>query len=433
MNKLLLALLFSVMSFSAHADIKVQQVKTAVADALLIEDGSLPLISVQLTFKGAGVVTDTEPLLGRGRIAHAAMSEGAGNMNARTFSETLDFHAIKLSNSIGLDHAAISMTTLSEHKDTAFKLMGMMITKPRYELDDVLRIKQEYLTDLKQLREKPSYILQKTFNQKAFDAHPYGRMHYGDDASIAKIMPDNLHAYSKKFFARDNLIISVSGDVNAEELKQLIDKHLSGLSEKAEVVALPDVALKTQAEPLFIDAPYPQTSIQIAMKGISRKDKDFYPAYVMNHILGGSGLAARLGQAIRQERGFTYSVGSYLSMNDAAQWIGVNFSTQNATAKEALNVAKAVVALGGEKGFTASELQDAKSNITGSFPLDLDSNAERVSYLDMMQLYDLGVNYLDKRNAYIDAVTLEQVNKVAADYLQTKNTLSILVGNTKEQ
>ncbi len=433
MNKMIAFFTLCLISFSAHADINVQQVKTDIADALLIEDSTLPIISLRLTFKQAGVITDPETLAGRGRIAHAAMSEGAGELDARAFAEKLDFHAIKLGSSIGLDHASVSLATLSQHKETAFELMGLMLTQPRYEKQDVQRIKDEYLTNLKQLKEKPSYLLSQKFSETAFGKHPYSRNYYGDEASVTRISQKDLKEYNASYLAKDNLIISASGDISADELQALVNKYLSGLPEKAKATSLETVALHTPEEAIYVDASYPQTSVQIALPGIKRSDEQFYAAYVMNHILGGSGLAARLGHAIRQERGLTYSVGSYLSMNEAAQWIGVNFSTQNATAKEAVKIAQDVIALAGNKGFTADELKDAKSNITGSFPLNLDSNAERVGYLDIMQLHDLGLDYLDKRNDYINAVTLQQVNNVAEHYLQTKNNLTLLVGNTKEQ
>lgn len=433
MNKIIgLLIIFSCLSFSAHADITVKHVKTDIANAWLIKDTTLPIISVKVTFKHAGVITDPQNLLGRGRIAHAAMMEGAGDLDARRFAEKLDFHAIKLGSSIGLDHASISLTTLTEHKNTAFELLGAMIISPRYNNEDVQRIKDEYISNIKQLKEKPSYLLSQAFKRHGFGEHAYGRDYYGDEASINRISPKDLHAYNQKFFARDNMIISVSGDITPDDLRKLLNKYLSELPDTSQKQDIQQVVLNTNHDTIYVNAPYPQTSVQISIPGIARSDKQFYAAYVMNHILGGSGLAARLGKAIRQERGLTYSVGSYLSMNDAAQWIGINFSTQNATAKEAVDVAYDVINRAGEKGFSEAELNDAKSNITGSFPLNLDSNAERVSYLDIMQLHNLGLDYLTKRNSYIESVTLEDVNKVAAQYLQTKNHLTLLVGNTKE-
>lgn len=426
---LMLAMLFAVPSFA----VTVKEVDAEGARAWLIEDHTLPIISLQLTFKGAGSVADAKGKEGLAYLTSLLLSEGAGKYDARAFNEELDFYAIRLGVSAGRDHVNVSMDMLSEHKEKAFALLGAMLSEARFDKADIKRIKAEHLNGLKALQERPSYLVGEAFYGHGFAGHGYAHSPYGSAESITAITRDDMKGYAAKALAKDNMVMSVSGDVTDKELQALLAKNFADMPDAYQLAQAPKHhALRMADAPIHVEKPLPQTTLKIAYAGIKRDDKDFYAAYIMNHMLGGSGLAARLGQAIRQERGLTYSVGSHLAIMEHSEWLSIGFATKGDSAKEALGVAQQVVKNAGKKGFTQAELDDAISHITGEFPLNMDSNSERASYLSLMQLRNLGKDYLDKRNHFMAQVTLTQVNEVAKKLLSSDNTLIILVGEINE-
>lgn len=428
MKYLLLALLL--VSAPAHA-VSVRDINADNVKAWLIEDHTLPIISVQLTFQQAGSITDGDAH-GRAYLASLSLTEGAGQYDARAFNEELDYYAIRLGVSAGRDNVSVSMDVLSEHADKAFALLGTMLTKPHFDEDDGQRIKAEHLSNLARLQERPSYLVSRAFYGAALAGHAYVNSPYGAIESIPAITSDALRDFTKSYLAKDNLVISVSGDIKADALEALLQKHLGDLPEKAQPVNVEHQDVAFADEAVTVQKTLPQTSIKIAYPGIARQHEDFYAAYVMNHILGGSGLAARLGQAIRQERGLTYSVGSSLNMPEHSEWLSIDFSTKSDSTAEAVQVAKDVVAKAAAEGVTQEELDAAISNITGQFPLNMDSNNERASYLTSMQINNLGKDYLDKRNAIMAQVQLKLVNKVLKELLGAGKQLTILVGDMNE-
>ncbi len=411
-----------------RASPSIQEIEASGLKAWLIEDKSQPLFSLQLIFKGAGSRSDPKPLQGRAMFSSALLDEGAGDLEALAFQRALDEKAIELSFSTDEDALIINLRSLSENKEEALRLLGLALTKPRFDEDAIARKRALALSTLKQAKTNPRYLLRERFRTLAYPDHPYGYDDMGNEASLKQLKRSDLQQYVASLLAKDNLIISVAGDINANTLKSLLDTSLGGLPAKAMLVNVTPTAIQSLQTLEIVSQPIPQSMVLFSTPAIGRNDPRFMAGYVLNHIIGGDTLTSKLGTAIREERGLAYSVNSYLDpMDYSASWGGM-FSTRNEQAGEAFNALKQVAASIQAQGVSADDLAKAKSYLTGAFVRSLDTNAELANYLSLMQRFELGKDYLATRNDKIDAVSLDDVNQLAKEWLDSNQWLVVVVG-----
>lgn len=430
-------LLIALLTFAAQpvlAAPQVQEVKTPGGlTAWLVEDHHLPMVSLRFVFKGAGAAYATNMAEGVPNFAMSMLSEGAGDLSSEAFDAALQEHALSLGLDVDYDHASASLDALSEHVEEGMRLLSLALTKPRMEREDFLRVRKEIETSLRLQRQEPSYLADRAFRETVYAGHPYAKPLLGTEASLAKADAQVLRAYIKQYLRRDRLVIAVSGDITPEALAQLLDRTLGSLPVgSSEVPALPPTALPVQASPLYKTEPFPQAVAVFALPGVTRNEPDFYAAYLMNYMLGGGGFESRLTDTVRRQKGLTYSIYTGLMMDEASHLLQGGFATDATKAKEAMSVMRDTIAAAYDKGFTEEELTRAKRYITGSFPLDVDANRELVNYLMVMQLKDLGIDYLAKRNGLMEAVTLEEVNRVARRLLNPDRMVSIVIGDVPQ-
>jgi zinc protease len=414
---------------SASATERVEEVRGGGVAAWLMRDTSLPMVVMEITFRGAGARSDTVGKEGRAAFTSELLTEGAGKYTSAAFHELLEQHAIQLSVSSTRDDIVVSVAVLREHLPQAFALIGDMLRAPRFDQTEIDRARVEYLSGLKQLQESPEYRLNEAFDAAAFAGHPYARSAYGTASSVQALTRADLQAFVPVNLTKDRMIMSVSGDTDAVALARLMETHLSGLPAKGDASRTDPIALKTLEKPLTVQMDVPQTEVRVALAGIARKNPQFYAAFVMNYLLGGGSLTSRLADEIRKKRGLTYSISSSLAMQDNAEWVSVDFATKAKSADDAVKFTLETLQRTAEQGFTAAELKAAQDYLIGSFALGTDSNAERVHYLTVMQQYDLGQDYLEKRNTLIANVTLPEVNAIAKKLLNTQKRLIIFTGN----
>ena len=427
---LLLLLPFSVEVSAANA---VQQFTTPKGlSGLLITDRSLPMATLRLTVAYAGAVSDPADKQGRAHFAAQMLKEGAGTYTARAFREALEDRAIQLSVSASTDTLTIHLTCLTEHLPEAIRLMGLMLTQPTFEVKATQRMRQKLLSNLKQYQEDPGWHASRQWDKQAYGDHPYGYSAIGTEASLKAVQAADLKQWHHEVVTADQLTIAAVGDVDSTRLSLLLDSALRELPAKRRVL-LPEAAKAIPAgtKPMVIDRDIPQTIALFGVPALPRSHPDFYAAYVMNYILGGDGLTGRLSEEIRQQRGLAYYASSHLSLMLLSSTLLGGFATRNDAAYEAVEVMQAVLKNAAENGFTAEEVANAKEYIIGSFPLELDNQDDRVAYLTSMQLNQLGEDYLQKRNGYFAAVTLDDVNRVAKQLLAPM-PLTVLVGKPEK-
>ncbi|MEH6546746.1 MAG: pitrilysin family protein [Sneathiella sp.] len=395
--------------------------------AWLVEERSIPIVSMKVAWQG-GASLDPADKAGVAHLASATMDEGAGDLDSISFQERLSDLAIKLNFDAGKDTYSGNLKTLSENTDEAFRLFGLAITEPRFDEEPVERIRAQILTSLNRKLSDPNSLAGRAWFDIAFKGHPYSQPSEGTIETMSAVTKADLVEFATTRLAKDNMVISVVGDIGEEDLKRLLDKTFGGLPDTAVASKVAETAPLREATVKIIDQDIPQSIVIFGGQGIKRDDPDYYAAYVLNYILGGSGFESRLTDEIREKRGLVYSVYSYLyPMESSALQMG-GFGTSNASVKEALQLVGGLVAEIRADGVTAEELAGAKTYLNGSFPLSLSSNASIAGIMVAMQMNELPTEYLQQRADLINAVTLEDVKRVAQKLLDPENMIVVVVG-----
>ncbi len=405
----------------------VQEVVTPLGiHAYLLREPAIPFLSMAFYFEG-GAAQDPKGLDGLSNMAAGLLDEGAGRYDSKAFRSALEDNAIRLSFDADRDGFSGELKTLDSTREFAFELLRLSLTEPRFDPEPVERIRGQILADLRRRETDPDYQAARAWFARAFEGHPYARPTRGTPETVEAITRDDLRRFVADRLARGNLHIGVAGDITAEELAPLLDSTFGRLPEKPKLNEIPAATPKT-AGVVIRRMEIPQSVVVFGHGGIPRKDPDYYAAYVANYILGGGGFSSRLTEEIREKRGLVYSVYSYLyDARYAPLWLG-SLATRNETVAEAIDLVRKEVARMAKGEIGQKEVDDAKTYLTGSFPLRLTSNDRIARTLVAMSYQGLGRDYLEKRNSYIEAVTLDDVRRAAAR-LFAPDTLFSVVGN----
>lgn len=425
---LLLAVLSLAFTSLPAAAVDIEKVVSpGGVEAWLVRDAKNPIIALQFAFQG-GTERDPADKLGLAVMAASTMDEGAGDLDSQAFQGKLDENSITLSFSAGRDGFAGQVTTLRETKDTAFDLLRLALTSPRFDTEAVERIRGQLLTSLRRSQADPNYWAQMAFGETVFAGHPYGRPQRGTAQTLAAVTREDLVTFARTRLAREGLKVAVSGDITAQELAPLLDNLFGALPAKADLSPVADVKPAAEGKTILVPRPIPQTVMIMAHAGMDRSDPDWYAATILNYVLGGGGFSSRLMDEVREKRGLTYGIGSSLQSYDHANLVSVSGSTVNEKAAEAISVTKQIWGDVAKNGITELELRDAQTYLTGSFPLQFTNNGAIAGLLLQVQRDNLGIDYLNKRNDLLNAVTISDVKRVAARLLDPARLTTILVG-----
>lgn len=380
--------------------------------AWLVEDKSVPLISVRFSFKG-GSVQDDQGKEGLANLMSGLFDEGAGDMPSDAYQERLDNIGAEMSFSASRDNISGGMRMLKENSSAAFNMLALAIQKPRFDQDAVDRIRGQIIAGIQASKNDPNTIAAQKFAEVLYGKHPYARREEGTEQSLQAITREDLLQAHKKLFAKDNLKIGVVGAISAQELAPLLDKLFGDLQDKAELKPVAPAKLALGAT-TSVAYDLPQTMITLVYPGVKRSDKDFFAAYLMNQVLG-DGFTSRLYNEVREKRGLAYTVGSALITRDYANSLNISTGTRPDRAQQSLDVIRAEVVRMAKSGVTDQELAAAKSFAIGSYAINnLDSSMAVARTLVGLQQYDLGRDYINRRADLINAVTKEDVQAVAA-------------------
>jgi zinc protease len=378
----------------------------------LVRDAAVPLIAVDFAFRG-GANQDPPDKPGLANLAIELIDEGAGDLDSKAFKDRLERRAIELSFQTGRDYVRGTLRTLKENRDEAFDLLRLALTAPRFDAKDVERVRAQTNSRLQRQTTSPNDIASKTWWETAFPGHPYGRPVLGTLESLARITTDDLKAYTGRMLAREFLKVAVVGDIDVESAGRLVDKAFGSLPAKSGRVPVPDTTAQGLGRRIVIDLDVPQAVITFGGTGIDRHDPDFMAAFIVNHILGGGSFTSRLYKEVREKRGLAYGVfDSLVWLNHAAVLIGGTATRAEATG-QAIELIEDQFRLMAKDGPTEEELSKAKTYLKGSFALGLDTSSKIANQLVMMQIDNLGIDYIDRRPALIDAVTLADAKRVA--------------------
>ena len=419
------------LSTTAARATEVQRVVSPLGiEAWLVENHTVPVIAVSFAFTGASV-SDGEGSAGVANLVSYLLDEGAGELDSTTFQQRVANGAIDLSFRDGRDDFRGEMRTVTENADEAFNLLRLALTEPRFDAAPVERMRAAVLADIRDTVVDPWWMAWRTFYDRAFgDDHPYAVPSRGTAPDLAAIAVDDLRTFIDQRFTRDRLVIGVSGDITAEELAVRLDLVFGALPATGAAPTPPEVTLDGAGETVLVRREGRQSNLLFIQQGVPRGDPDFYAALVLDHIAGGGLLNSRLMTSVRQQRGLTYGISSGLYDLDAADLWVTSTSVSNENVSETIDVVRAEWQRLADEGVTATELEDAVTYLTGSFPLGLTSTRSIARQLVSMQINDLGIDYIDRRSIELEAVTLADVNRVAATRLAPDRFTVIVVGDT---
>ena len=397
--------------------------------AWLVEDHSVPVIAMSFAFAGAGSALDPADRQGLVQLASNTMDEGAGEYDSQEFQKTLTDHSISLSYSVGRDDYYGSLKTLTRQHELAFDLLRLSLTVPRFDAEPLQRMKDANMARLRSSLSDPDWMAARLMNDVIYAGHPYAQNSGGTLTSLQAITADDLKAYVRDYLSRDRLKIAVTGDIKAAELAVLLDKTFGALPASGKNTVIADITLQNPGMTALYQRDLPQTIIQIAQPGITRKDPDWQAAQVMNFILGSSGFGSRLMEEIREKRGLTYGIYTGFNRLDHANSLNIGTSTRNNKVNEVLSLIKEEWVKMRDTAVSAQELADAKAYLIGSMPLSLSSTGQISGMMLSIMLDDLPSTYLDTVGDKIAAVTQDDVSRVSRRLLDPALLTTILVGN----
>jgi zinc protease len=399
--------------------------------AWLVQDKSVPVISMNFAFKTGGTAYDPVGKEGLARMVAAMIDEGAGDLKSLAFQTQLQDTAARLGFSASVDKFRGSFSTLKANKDEAFRLLGLALNKPRFDSKPVDRIKGQIISSIQRSAQNPDMIGTRAWYKAVFPNHPYGRSGDGTVESVKTLVAKDLRDFMRRHVVRDSLIVAVAGDISPAELERRLDQVFGTLPTAGNTKKIVEITPTAAGKTIVIDRKIPQSTVMFGHSGLKRNHSDWYIASVMNRILGGGGFSSRLMEEIREKRGLAYGVYSYLNPYDHAALYMGGVATANSRVAESLKVIRAEWKKMAKKGVTAKELAAAKTYINGSFPLRLDSTRRIASLLLAVQVNNLGKDYLDKRPSLINAVTLADIKRVAKKLLRPEALTVVIVGQPK--
>lgn len=427
MKRIFATLIALVIALPAWAEIEIEEVTSPGGiTAWLVEDHSIPFTALELRFRG-GTSLDDPDKRGAVYLMSGLIEEGSGEMDARSYARELESLAASFRYNATDDTVSISARFLTENRDEVIDLLRTTIHEPRFDTDAIERVRAQVLSGLRSDQTDPNDIAGRSFAEMAYGDHPYGSEGKGTIDSVSALTRDDIVAAYEGVFARDRLYVGAVGDITAEELGALLDTLLADLpAEGKPIPGKADVSIPGGVSVVEFDTP--QSVALFGHAGIDRDDPDFFAAFILNHILGGGGFESRLMQEVREKRGLTYGVASYLVPKDLASVYLGSVSSANDRIADAVEVIRAEWARAATDGVTQKELDDAKTYLTGAYPLRFDGNGQIAGIMVGMQMEDLPIDYIATRNDKVNAVTLEDVNRVASELLDPDGLHFTVVG-----
>ena len=380
--------------------------------AWLVREKAVPLVALNYAFKG-GAAQDPAGKSGTANLVADTLDEGAGDLDSKAFHDRIERHAIELSFNASRDEFRGSLRVLNEHRDEAFDLLRKALTEPRFEPSAVERVRGQELAGLRRETTNPNSIASRIWWETAFPGHPYSFETKGSLETVPAITPDDLRDFTKRVFARNGLTVSIVGDIDEKTAGEMIDKAFAALPAANDLKPVADVKPKGLGRRIVAELDVPQAVVMFGGPGLGRHDPDFMAAYIVNHILGGGSFSSRLYREVREKRGLAYGVSENLAWFDHTALIMGGTATRADRTAEALAIIETETKKMAEEGPTADELAAAKDYLKGAYALSLDTSSKIAAQLTQIQLDKLGIDYILRRSAMIDAVTLDDAKRVA--------------------
>ena len=431
-KKISLGMMLWLVSFAALATPRIEHwTLTNGARVYFVEARDLPMVTLNVVFD-AGSARDPQARSGLAMLTNHLLNAGTGELDADTIAATFEGLGAEFGSSNDRDMAGVSLRSLTDRAllDPALDLFARVLAAPSFPAVSFERERRRALLGLKQAKASAGDVAAKAFFAQLYKGHPYALPSDGSEAGLKALSRDDLAVFHARHYVGRNAVLALIGDIKLSEARKIARRVLGGLPAGEAAPPLPKVAdgvPRASAERVLAH-PSTQSHILIGQAGMARNDPDYFPLYLGNHVLGGSGLVSRLSQEVREKRGLSYSVYSYfMPLREPGPFL-LGLQTKNSQRAEALAVVRRVVNEFVEKGPTPEELAAAKKNVTGGFPLRIDSNKKIAEYLTVIGFYGLPLTYLDDFIPRIEAVTAEQIRDAFRRRVHPERMLTVVVG-----
>ena len=435
MKRAITGFLLFLASASAFATLEIQHWKTGNgARVYFFETHQIPMVQFTVGFDAAAS-RDPENKHGLASLVNTLMDDGAGDLDEETVAESLASVGAQYGGQSARDMATLELKVLSEasYLEPALDVFSKIVGQPAFPEAALERERERTLVAIIQSRQSPRDVAQRAFYTRLYPSHPYGHMPEGDEQSVKNITRADLVEFHKRYYTGANAVIAIVGDLSRADAERAAERIVGLLPEGRPAPPLPEVDRSGEGVRVNEQFPSQQSHLLLGQPGVSRGDPDYFPLYVGNHILGGSGLISRLSVKIREERGLAYSVYSYLvPMRRQGPYI-LGLQTRNDQAEDARRIALETVQQFIDEGPAEEELNAAKNNITGGFPLRIDSNEQIANNLLNIAFYDLPLDYLNTFTDKVSAVTVEGIRDAFRRRVDPKSWVQVRVGPEESQ
>ncbi|MBL4712348.1 MAG: insulinase family protein [Gammaproteobacteria bacterium] len=422
-------LCLSVVNFSAFAAPQIQTWKTGNgAKVMFVPATEIPMLDIRIVFD-AGSARDAG-LSGLALLTNGLLAEGAAGKTSNEIAQAFESVGAQLDNTAARDMALVGVRSLTESRylTVALETLKQVLTQPDFPQVAYVRELKRMKLAVKARQQSPSAIAGEAFNKAIFGDHPYASPTSGSEQSLEKMTLAAIRAFYKKYYVANNATVVIVGNVERWQAEEIVKALVSVLPAGEKAPALPEVKALTQAKEIVIDYPSAQTHIFVGQPGVKRGDEDYFTLYLANHPFGGSGFSSRLVEVIRQEHGLVYSVYSYFSPMRETGVFAMGMQTKNEQTQQALSLLRQELANYVENGPEKEELAASMSNVTGGFPLKIDSNSKLLRYIAMIGFYDLPINYLETFIGNIKNVDMKKINETLKRRIHPDKMVTVIVG-----
>lgn len=397
---------------------------------LLSERHTIPSVTINMLIK-AGQVVEPSDKGGLAFLTAGLLTEGTKRRTASQVAEEIEFVGGSIGASGGDDSVSVNLTVLKKDLDLGFDILSDILINPGFPDDEIKRKVKETKAAIEKQKDDPSEVAGKEFARLLFGEHPYGRPVEGTPETLDKITRGDIMKFHADYYAPNNAIMAVVGDVTEEEIVSRLNRYLKEWGRKD----LPKVVFPPVKPPKHkivkpVDKKITQANIVLGHIGVERENPDYYAAYVMNYVLGGGGFTSRLMDNIRDTKGLAYDVHSYFSPMKYSGTFNIGVQTKNESAKTAIDEALKEMERIRKEPVSDKELEDAKAYLTGSFPLRLDTNGKIAGMLTAVEFFNLGMDYPDRYPKIINALTKNDILMAARKYLKPDSYILVVVGDT---
>lgn len=420
-------------SFSVFATPQIQTWQTGNGvKVFFVPATEIPMLDVRVVFD-AGSARDAG-LSGLSVLTNGLLSEGAAGKDSQQIAEAFESVGAQIEYDAARDMATVGVRSLTESRylNVAIENLQQVLTQPDFPQDAYQRELNRMKLSVKARQQSPSALASVAFNKAVFGDHPYASPSSGTKESLEKMTLEDVRAFYKQYYVASNATVAIVGNVERKQAEEIVSAVVSALPAGEKPIALPAVKQLTEAKNIIIDYPSAQTHIFVGQPGVKRGDQDYLSLYVGNHPFGGSGFTSRLVDVIREENALAYSVYSYFSPLRELGPFAMGMQTKTEQTEQALTLLNQQLRKYVEQGPEKDELAASKSNITGGFPLNIDSNGKLLEYIAMIGFYDLPIDYLDHFIDNIKAVDVDMINDAFKRRVHPDKMVTVVVGKQQQ-